>query len=194
MLLALVAPVLRGMGFRLEDGRERRVRILLPALWAVLGVSFVFMLGSYLRVAGIEIPLPGLLAIEFLPGFANLRGPARWGIVICLALPLLAGVGFALLERNLPGKPWAGRLLASLIVLLTLSWFQIPARAAWDRPESIEARYAALRALPPGPVLELPWSLAPSVDAELSTRAMLDYFSPLMDYLKKENEGRNIGW
>ena len=29
---------------------------------------------------------------------------------------------------------------------------------------------------------------------EISTRAMLDYFSPLTDYLKKENEGRDVTW
>ena len=29
---------------------------------------------------------------------------------------------------------------------------------------------------------------------ELSTRAMLEYFSPLMEYLKKENEGRDLSW
>jgi len=29
---------------------------------------------------------------------------------------------------------------------------------------------------------------------EISTRAMLDYFSPLMEHLEKENEGRDISW
>ncbi len=29
---------------------------------------------------------------------------------------------------------------------------------------------------------------------ELSTRAMLEYFSPLMEYLKKQNEGRDLSW
>jgi len=29
---------------------------------------------------------------------------------------------------------------------------------------------------------------------EISTRAMLDYFSPLMEHLKKENEGRDVSW
>ena len=29
---------------------------------------------------------------------------------------------------------------------------------------------------------------------EVSTRAMLEYFAPLMDYLKKENAGREVGW
>lgn len=29
---------------------------------------------------------------------------------------------------------------------------------------------------------------------DLSTRAMVDYFAPVMDFLKKENEGRTIGW
>lgn len=28
----------------------------------------------------------------------------------------------------------------------------------------------------------------------ISTRAMLEYFAPLMDYLKKQNEGREVGW
>ncbi|MCX5797314.1 MAG: M2 family metallopeptidase [Elusimicrobia bacterium] len=30
--------------------------------------------------------------------------------------------------------------------------------------------------------------------ADLSSKAMMDYFSPLMDYLKKENKGRACGW
>ena len=29
---------------------------------------------------------------------------------------------------------------------------------------------------------------------EVSTRAMLEYFAPLMDYLKQENAGRDVGW
>lgn len=29
---------------------------------------------------------------------------------------------------------------------------------------------------------------------EISPKAMLDYFSPLMDYLQKENAGRNVSW
>ena len=29
---------------------------------------------------------------------------------------------------------------------------------------------------------------------EVSTRAMLEYFSPLLEYLKKENEGRDLSW
>ncbi len=29
---------------------------------------------------------------------------------------------------------------------------------------------------------------------EVSTRAMLEYFAPLLDYLKKENEGRDLSW
>jgi peptidyl-dipeptidase A len=29
---------------------------------------------------------------------------------------------------------------------------------------------------------------------DVSTRAMLEYFSPLLEYLKKENEGRDLSW
>jgi peptidyl-dipeptidase A len=29
---------------------------------------------------------------------------------------------------------------------------------------------------------------------DLSTRAMVDYFEPLMDWLKEQNKGRKIGW
>jgi peptidyl-dipeptidase A len=29
---------------------------------------------------------------------------------------------------------------------------------------------------------------------EVSTRAMLEYFAPLLEYLKKENEGRDLSW
>ena len=29
---------------------------------------------------------------------------------------------------------------------------------------------------------------------EVSTRAMLEYFEPLLDYLKKENAGRDVSW
>jgi peptidyl-dipeptidase A len=29
---------------------------------------------------------------------------------------------------------------------------------------------------------------------DLSTRAMMDYFKPLMAWLEKENQGRQIGW
>jgi peptidyl-dipeptidase A len=41
-----------------------------------------------------------------------------------------------------------------------------------------------------------PWRevLRAATGEELSTRAMMDYFQPLLEWLKKENAGRKIGW
>ena len=36
--------------------------------------------------------------------------------------------------------------------------------------------------------------LRESTGEEVSTKAMLDYFEPLVEFLREENAGREIGW
>ena len=47
---------------------------------------------------------------------------------------------------------------------------------------------------PIGRPIKIANSLKDATGEDLSTRAMVDYFQPLMDWLKEQNKGRKIGW
>jgi hypothetical protein len=79
----------------------RRGASKVEALYAGLGlVIFVLSWGPLLRLGGFEVPLPYRLLYEFVPGFGNLRVPARMWAIVMLCLAVLAGFGLrALMER-----------------------------------------------------------------------------------------------
>jgi len=143
------------------------------SLWAIVGLGGVLMVGGSLAVGDWEVPLPAQWLSVLLPGFEMLRGLSRWGILVGTALPLLAGAGVAALQ-SIPHP--AGRAAATLAAFgalaASLDWYAIPARPAWSSPEASARRYAALAALPPGPVVEVPFS-RPFDNPRLGARAML---------------------
>jgi hypothetical protein len=147
------------------DPLRRRQRVAGVALAAVALVAGVFMLGSTAHVGGVAIELPAGLAARVLPGFASLRAPLRWGILVSLAAPVLASLALARLDAlaraRLPRR--AGRAAAALAVLALLVVDLRPTppgtEPVWRDAARTRAAYAALAALPPGPVLEIPWPL-----------------------------------
>ncbi|MEO6809821.1 MAG: hypothetical protein ABI353_11975 [Isosphaeraceae bacterium] len=68
------------------------------ALTVLAVVALVLSLGPY---------APGFRVLIRLPGFSFFRAPARWTLILCLALALLAGKGF----DSLPTWPRPGRSL-----------------------------------------------------------------------------------
>jgi hypothetical protein len=156
-----------------EAGGARELRGAVVALWSIALLGAVFALGGSLEIFGLRLPLPTRLFAAVLPGFDMLRGSVRWAILASLALPLLAGIGLATVERHAHGAARrAIQALAGLVLAASLDWFAIPARAAWDDASATQRRYAALRALPPGPVVEVPFT-RPLRDEELGSRALL---------------------
>jgi|GEM_PF-849389 len=169
-LLGLSAALLAGRAPAgspaVAEGAERRGRRAVAAGLAALAVAgFLLMLGYRLQLGSVTIPLPGGVAAAWVPGFANLRAPHRFGILVATALPVLAGLGLWALERALGGRAvrgvrlaQVGRALAALALAINVPWRQIPAAPAWDRAEGPRPVYAALAGLPDGPLLEVPWS------------------------------------
>jgi len=152
---------------------QPEVRAATAGLAAVALCGFVFAIGGSFQIGETTVPLPSQLLALVLPGFDMLRGPARWAILSNAAVPLLAGIGVASLVRVTPRR-FCPLVAASCVLAAAASfeWFAIPARPAWPDPDAVARRYAAVRALPPGPLMEIPFSL-PLRNAELGARAML---------------------
>jgi hypothetical protein len=122
------------------DARERQV----VALYGLIG---------FLAVWGSLGPAGGLytLLFETVPGFAMLRAPARLGIVVALALAVLAGVGTTRLARG-RRTGWVTAILI-LVAMVELAAVPYPHHDAPKFP----AAYRMLAKLPVGPVAEFPY-------------------------------------
>ena len=151
-------------------------------LTAIALFAVVMMHGGSIEIGGTAWPTPARLFDLVVPGFSLLRGPTRWGILAATALPLLAGIGADLVDRRL-GRRAGARLAVALTSAATFAWFPIPTVPAWENPLLIDLRYAAVRKLPPGPLLESPWP-SNALDIELSSRAVLGsttHWRPLLN-------------
>jgi hypothetical protein len=157
---------------RAADPLRVRQRVACRSLLGVALACGVLMLGNELRVGGASLELPAGWAARILPGFAGLRAPLRWAIPLSLAAPALASVGLASLDALARARlgPRAGRAAVALPALALLAVDLRPrpigAEAVWPDAGRTLAAYAALAALPPGPVLEVPWGAgAPQLSA-----------------------------
>jgi hypothetical protein len=146
-----------------DRGSEQRLRIAVAGLVAICVFAFSMMLGGSVELGGFTLYLPSYFFSQVLPGFSMIRGPMRWGIVIAVAAPLLAGLGAAVVDRLLTSgrARVSARIVVAACVVLSLNFYTIPTRPAWTHPERIAKRYAALAALGEGPLLEIPWSAGP---------------------------------
>ena len=155
----------------LGSGSSARTRALTAALVAIVGLAPVMMLGGSVELGSTSLPMPGRLFSELLPGFSLLRGPTRWGILAGVALPLLAGLGAHALDLA-SGRALLGRIALAVAAAATFGWFAIPTQTAWLNPPIMEARYKALRELPDGALLELPWDVSAG-DIDQGSRSVL---------------------
>lgn len=169
LLLALGAAVAaaRSRAFSTE------LRAAVVTLWAISALGLILVFGGSLQVGDWLVPLPAQLLSAVVPGFDMLRGTVRWSILMGVALPLLAGLGVAAVRR-IRGR--ALRFVTTAVAMVglaaTLDWFPIPARPAWPAPGAVATRYGALAALPPGPVVEIPFS-RPFSSGQFGARALL---------------------
>lgn len=109
-----------------------------PGFWLVSAIFFaVLALGPMLTIGGrnlftvfkLTVPLPYTL-FYYLPFFSIMRTPTRFGLVVVLALAVLAAFGFKTLTgwvgRKVDGKPvarWAAPGLTVVVSLLILFEF-----------------------------------------------------------------------
>jgi len=127
----------------------------------ILALAFVLSLGVSPTAWGHSLHIPGpygwLLAT--VPGLDGIRAVARLGLIVALALAVLAAFGAAwLLERVGPGRRLVV-LTAVIAGVIAEGWavpIPVPAFTELAAPE--RAAYEYLRQLPPGGVLELPAS------------------------------------
>jgi hypothetical protein len=153
-----------------EAGRTRRLRIFLIGFATMAAGAFVLMMGAELRWGEHGLKLPGYWAGRLLPGFEKLRAPFRWGLLIGLVVPVMAGVGLLRLEAGLArahrgfGAGWPRAVLRAglaLLLALNLPLRPLEAKAAWEPDDPILDAHRVLAGLPRGPVLEVPWPIEP---------------------------------
>ena len=100
-------------------------------------------------------PSAGLYTVLYraIPPFSLMRAPARFGIVVTLALAVLAGIAV----RELLARVARPTLVGLLLALVTAAELAIPLRFREVPP--LSPAYKMLATLPVGPVIELPfWS------------------------------------
>jgi hypothetical protein len=101
-------------------------------------------------------PSGGLYALAYrlIPVFSFLRAPARFGIIVTLAVAVLAGLAVTHLLRRRPARA-ANLLTAGLVLLAVLDLISIPLRQVEAPPVPTAYRVLALQRW--GPVAEFPF-------------------------------------
>jgi hypothetical protein len=120
--------------------------------------AFVLSLGPTIRLTDTPDGLPSPIyrwLYEHLPGFQGARVPARWALLLQLALAVLAGYTVTWLAALRPARWWRPAAGTSIIALLLLDVAGTPGRGAY-RPPLLPEIYRALAAQPPGALLEFP--------------------------------------
>ncbi len=106
--------------YGIDEARSRGYYLVLG------GCAFLLSLGPKLQAFGHQtgIALPYLLLFRFVPGFHSIRVPARLGVLVCLAVAVLAGYGVARLEGELKewgAGRWLRRAIAAAMALIVIA-------------------------------------------------------------------------
>ena len=129
-------------------------------LWlTVVSVFFVWALGPYLLLFGVNtgLPLPGIL-LRYLPIVSNARLPARADVFVTLGAAVLLAIAIASSRRRLP--TWRVVVLAAIV--LGDFWAAPLPMYRLDAPPI----YTQLAGLPMGGVLEIPFGIRDSFGEE----------------------------
>jgi hypothetical protein len=167
----LLACAIAGAGVARREGKRE-------LLWLYGGLAAFAVWASF----GPKARFYGAL-YYVVPVFTWMRAPARFGLIVTLALSVLAGIGlshwFARIRRATPVALVLGALTACE---LATTWPMRPV-------EPIEPVYGALRQLEPGPLIEMPfWYLDFMIPRHTyymlqSTRHWLPLVNGYSDYL-----------
>ncbi len=145
--------------------------------WLIAVAGFVLSIGRSLVIGGVAVPMPAQLAAALLPGFDELRAPLRWGILIGLAMPVLAALGAHRIDLRVAAQGSGVTMLYRVVVVLLLAAGLvaplIPTAAAFREIAPDLAIYDSLRRQPEGAVLEVPWPIVAGRDASLAGEYML---------------------
>ena len=124
----------------------------LLAFWASLGPRAVLYTALFRTV----------------PVFSFLRAPGRMGLVVALALAVMAGFAVERLRARAPGR--RGLLAGALIAAALVDLNALP--LDWRRAEPVPPGYTLLAGMPRGPVAEFPF-FDRRIDFHVHTRYML---------------------
>ncbi len=159
LVLAILGTV---AGWRLGEGRARQaIRILIVSLWVITLAAVVLSFGPFL-MGGRDlnpltlIRLPYWWLSRVLTPLASLNAPARFAVLVMLALSLLAAFGVQWLAGRFQRGPAVITAVVAALVLLEFASVPLPLTtvAAGDK---IPGVYQYLASLEPGqPVVELP--------------------------------------
>jgi hypothetical protein len=158
------------------------VAMRLPAEAASEASDWRRRVGLYVAVAALAFwaslgPAGGLYTwlYQVVPAFSFLRAPVRFGVLVLLAIAVLAGFGATWLERNRAGALETHRALrttlqAALIAVALIESYVGPLQLTAAPP--LAQAYRQLAALPRAPVAEFPF-YAGSFDRHRHTDYML---------------------
>jgi hypothetical protein len=145
-------------------------QVVLDALYwpIVAAAAFLLSLGTGLRLVRfgepLPLPMPYLLLYGNVPGFSALRVPARWGLLVTLALALLAAVALAALFARLRPRWRLAVGAAALAVVLAEQAappIGLPSGPTLSAAPPVYAWLAEPAQADLGPVLELPVAATP---------------------------------
>lgn len=151
---------LGGVGIALTWAWKHRSELLAREALAVAAagaIAAILSLGPALKLGGMltVIPLPYALLYLTLPGFSSIHDPALFGLMLALALALLAGFAVQIVEKRwAAAPPRRAALLALALGLVMLDTLAHPLtlhpRPVADELDTFLARRAE------GPILTLP--------------------------------------
>jgi hypothetical protein len=150
LVVTLLAAVGLWATLRNGDGLRRRL-----GPYAVMGVvSAVLALGPTWHSGSLALPLPYRALYALVPGFGALRTPRRFGVLVALALALLAAAGAQWLVRRLP-SPRAALFVGALATLALLESIAVPFPGTVVRfdPRPLPEAYQWLEAQDPRTVM-----------------------------------------
>jgi len=86
------------------------------ALWIVAAIAAILSAGPSLRLpGGLSIPTPYTLLAEIVPGFAVVRGPGRFFMIVLVCLCAIAGLAFARWSAGWTAKRATAAALAAVV-------------------------------------------------------------------------------
>jgi hypothetical protein len=147
------------------DGNERHLfpgivsaALALVALaWRPPRIVLVYLALTVLAVE-LSLGLNGALyrwLYDHLFVFRGFRAPARFGILACCTMSVLAGFGFLYLERRLAGRPARRLLLGATLIAIGFESGSSPLLLA-EQPTAVPPVYRFLQRATPSVIIEFP--------------------------------------
>jgi hypothetical protein len=139
--------------------RECRERGAMPAFFVALGIAALLVsFGPGIAGSPVEGWSPYDL-LRRLPGMATFRAPARFALLVSLAMAMVGACGADLVRKKF-GAAAVWLLTAIMLLEVAPIWYEL----GRPRPVARPRIYAMLRQYPPAPVVSLPAFTSPPFD------------------------------